>query len=72
MPIMSMYIALVTLMMVPVVSYSAATSGVAASTLVLENGAKKEHTAISVTTTIFRRLENRSYTESGTSTKELT
>lgn len=72
MPIMSMYIALVTLMIVPVVLYSAATSGVAASTLVLEKGARKEQTDINVTMTSFRCGENRSYTESGTSTKELT
>lgn len=63
-PIMTMYAALLTLMMDPVVSYSAATSGVAARMAVLETGDRKEQKDRMVTMVALRRLENLSYTSS--------
>lgn len=67
----SMYRALTRLMMDPVVSNSAATSGVAASTVVLEIGAKSEQNDSKQTMISFRCGGSRSYTSSGTSTTEL-
>jgi hypothetical protein len=60
MPIMSMYMALVMFTIEPVVPYSAATSGVAARTLVLEMGARKEQNDISTTMPVFLWAEKRS------------
>jgi hypothetical protein len=60
MPIMSIYIAFVMFTIDPVVPYSAATSGVAASTLVLEIGAKKEQKDMRTTMNILRWGEKRS------------
>lgn len=60
MPIMSIYIAFVTFTIEPVVPYSAATSGVAASTLVLEIGARKEQKDMSTTMNVLRCGEKRS------------
>lgn len=56
----NMYIALLILTMVPVVLYSAATSGEAESTVVDDIGAKNAHTESSMTITVLRRSEKRS------------
>ena len=57
-------------MMDPVVWYSAATSGVAASTEVLDIGARNEQNERRATTMSLRWLGNLSYTSSGISTVE--
>ena len=60
MPIVNMYMALARLMIVPVVPYSAATSGVAASTDVLEMGDRNEQKDSSTTMMALRWRGNRS------------
>lgn len=66
-PMNSIYKALTILTIDPVVLYSAATSGVAASTEVLEMGAKKEQKDRRKTMMSFRCAGSRSYTSSGIS-----
>ena len=67
---MSMYTAFTTLITVPSVPYSSATSGVAASTDVLDTGDRNEQNDSSATMMALRWSGNRSYTESGISTTE--
>ena len=70
-PMKSIYRALDRPMMEPVVLYVAATSGTAESTVVEEMGARKEQYDSRATMTSLRCCGMRSYTESGTSTKDV-
>lgn len=60
----TMYAALLRLMMEPDVLYSAATSGVADKTLVLDTGERKAQKDSTATMTLLRLLLSRSYTSS--------